>query len=1209
MNEETHQLPIEPDLEARIVALVLGEASDFETEELERLIKSRPELAAFKREMEEVSSLLREVGAGEELPGSDWGLPSERRQVVLDAIQGKVATAANDASEAVVSEPSRFRRRRWISFAEAVVATAIIAVMIGLLLPATQMARESARRLAKTEAIANESGVAKSADIAPAFEPMADAATSSASESSYGFFLGTEGRKSGSLAVDSQQDPTSVLSQIQDSLAAQLPPSNPDSVRFSLPPASGAPATNAPQPNVTFDGSLQALTNSIDKNGQEWTDGGAFGMISDGSSNSMSYSVILPEPAVDPQLVVQPEIERFGRPGVSSNGSTALYSTPGVDSGKPGSVENLEGKPAGEVPLGLPALESYENGRGDYRQPAPADRSTPNVAGLALSERAEAAGAEPNTPSMPGQPLDDFSAKQNAPPSAAAPMISGYRNQTGDPANATLGNGQEDWSRGRDAAGLVETDAMAGEANLDKSIAPPGGPPSDTSGAPGGGGGRMGGGVGGGMGGSGGPPGGMKGRRGSRGGMDGSGGVGGGQFGVEGFAGGAPRSESGEAEGGDYIDRQSGQSNNGDAKDQPISGGKETAPSDSAEQGQIAPAKPQSAARGVDVDQPTDLKSELDVLTKELAEQEGETTRGDLLGLYDGSQNELLRKKYDRVPLLEEQKKEVVDEKPREKLAPPVETEFEAKNGYIILNDGRQQSQAEYDKLMDNAGGEPQKREGQAGDDSKKLKGFADREDAEDWEEPLAKSLETEERETVRRKSAFGRAPSNAPSAGLNETNATAEAFSTFSLHVSDVSFKLALDALARGQWPEAAKIRIEEFVNAFDYGDPLPCSDDKVACVVEQSIHPFIQQRNILRVSMRTSAEGRAQSTPLRLTLVLDNSGSMERIDRQQAVRRALSLLAQQLSPHDQVTLISFARQPRLLAENVPGAAAGKLVEMLGQLPSEGGTNIEAALKLAFEKANSQQAPGVQNRVVLLTDGAVNLGNADPESLSKMVESMRSAGIAFDAAGISAEGLNDEVLEALTRKGDGRYYLLDGEESSGGRFAQQIAGALRPSASNVKVQIEFNPRRVGQYKLLGFEKHILQQQDFRNDAVDAAEMAAAEAGVAVYQVEAKPDGEGDIGSVSVRFRDLATGQMVEQRWPIPYEPNATRPDQASASLRLATAAAMLAARLRGEPLGDTVDLRALSDLVAGLPEQQQLNPRVQELKLMIEQARQLSQQ
>ena len=441
---------------------------------------------------------------------------------------------------------------------------------------------------------------------------------------------------------------------------------------------------------------------------------------------------------------------------------------------------------------------------------------------------------------------------------------------------------------------------------------------------------------------------------------------------------------------------------------------------------------------------------------------------------------------------------------------------------------------------------------------------------------------------------------------GLDETSAVDEAFSTFSLHVSDVSFKLARAALAGGQWPEAAKIRIEEFVNAVDYGDPMPSQSEKVACVLEQSVHPFLQQRNLLRVGLRTAASGRASTTPLRLTLLLDNSGSMERPDRRQTVRRAFDLLTQQLNPTDQVTLISFARQPRLLADQVSGATSEQLVQLVADLPSEGGTNIEAALQLAFEKAQEQQVDGAQNRIVLLTDGAVNLGDADPASLARTITAMRNTGIAFDAAGISADGLNDEVLEALTRQGDGRYYLLDSVESAGEGFARQIAGALRPSAKNVKVQVEFNPRRVGRYKLLGFEKHRLEQEDFRNDSVDAAEMAAAEAGVAVYQLEVRADGEGDIGSVSVRFRDLSSGQMVENRWPIPYEAHTPRLDQSPPALRVAASAALLAAKLRGEPLGDTVDLRALSELIAGLPVQHRSTDRVQQLQGMIQQARQI---
>ncbi len=438
----------------------------------------------------------------------------------------------------------------------------------------------------------------------------------------------------------------------------------------------------------------------------------------------------------------------------------------------------------------------------------------------------------------------------------------------------------------------------------------------------------------------------------------------------------------------------------------------------------------------------------------------------------------------------------------------------------------------------------------------------------------------------------------------LDEQSATKEAFSTFSLHVSDVSFKLAQSALGQGQWPEAAKIRIEEFVNALDYHDPLPSGHQKVACRVEQAIHPFLMQRNLLRVSMRTAATGRSQNTPLRLTLLLDNSGSMERPDRRQAVLRAFQTLTGQLNAADQVTLISFASTPRLLADKVPGNQGETLMQIIENLPSEGGTNIEAALLLAREKATEQQLAGAQNRVVLLTDGAVNLGNANPDSLAKLVTQLRDAGIAFDAAGISAQDLNDEVLEALTRQGDGRYYLLNSAEAAGEHFASQIAGALRPSAKNVKVQVEFNPKRVGRYKLLGFEKHRLNKEDFRNDQVDAAELAAAEAGVALYQFEIKPNGSGDVGSVSVRFQDLSTGQMIERRWPILYESNTPRLEQAQASMQLAASAALFAAKLSGGPLADSVDLAHLQNLLSNLSEQCANQPRVQQLRTMIEQAK-----
>ncbi len=437
------------------------------------------------------------------------------------------------------------------------------------------------------------------------------------------------------------------------------------------------------------------------------------------------------------------------------------------------------------------------------------------------------------------------------------------------------------------------------------------------------------------------------------------------------------------------------------------------------------------------------------------------------------------------------------------------------------------------------------------------------------------------------------------PKALPDETITAAEPFSTFSLNVADVSFKLAKQALLeKGRWPDAAKVRTEEFVNAFNYGDAAPRRGEPVACAVEQSAHPFLQQRNLLRVGMKTASVGR--STPLRLTVLLDNSGSMEREDREASVLAAMQVLAAQLGPQDVISLVGFARQPRLLADRITGDKAGQLVRIVANTPSEGGTNLEEALRLARTLAQRQHKEGAQDRVVLITDGVANLGNTVPEELAREIETMRQQGIAFDACGVGAEGLNDEILEALTRKGDGRYYFLNRAEDADSGFAKQLAGALSPAAKNVKVQVKFNPRRVTRYRLLGFEKHRLNKEDFRNDKVDAAEMAAEEAGNAVYQIQVNPEGEGEVGEVFVRFLDMSTGRMVERSWPLPYEPKAKAFDQAAPSMQLAGTAAMLGEKLHGTDAG-SVRFSMIAKTLGQLRGHYAADPKVQDLVRMCE--------
>jgi secreted protein with Ig-like and vWFA domain len=448
--------------------------------------------------------------------------------------------------------------------------------------------------------------------------------------------------------------------------------------------------------------------------------------------------------------------------------------------------------------------------------------------------------------------------------------------------------------------------------------------------------------------------------------------------------------------------------------------------------------------------------------------------------------------------------------------------------------------------------------------------------------------------------------PAPPPPVTIEEVSAAQEAVSTFSLHVSDVSFKLALAALASGTWPDRATIRPEEFYNAFDYGDPATAASEKISCRIEQAAHPFAQQRNLVRIALRVPATGRGAGQPLHLTVLLDTSGSMERPDRRATVRSALATLVGLLGPADRLTLVGFARQPRLLAEALDGNHANQALALLDRTPAEGGTNLEEALKLGGELARRQFLATAQNRIVLLTDGAANLGDADPDRLSAAVEALRAQRIAFDACGVGLDGLDDTILEALTRKGDGRYYVLNSPDSADAGFARQLAGALRPAAENVKVQVRFNPARVGHYRLVGFEKHRLREEDFRNDAVDAAELAAEEAAVAVYEIEAKPQGEGEVGEVFVRFRDAATKEMVERSWTLPYEARAAAFDRASPSLQLAGTAAMLAEKIRGGPAGDRVELDALTPIVNALCGRHPDDKRLQELATMFAQMRRL---
>jgi Mg-chelatase subunit ChlD len=438
------------------------------------------------------------------------------------------------------------------------------------------------------------------------------------------------------------------------------------------------------------------------------------------------------------------------------------------------------------------------------------------------------------------------------------------------------------------------------------------------------------------------------------------------------------------------------------------------------------------------------------------------------------------------------------------------------------------------------------------------------------------------------------------------EILASSNAFSTFAMNVSDVSFKFAAASLQNGQLPDTASIRSEEFINAFDYRDPEAAPGQAMAFLSERARYPFAHNRDLLRFSIKAAAAGRQSGRALNLVLLLDTSGSMERADRVDIIREALRVLAAQLQPQDTVSVVTFARTARLWADGVAGDQAGQTLEKVGGITPEGGTNLEEAMRLAYATARRHYLASGLNRVVLLTDGAANLGNLDPGALEAQVETQRKQGIALDCFGIGWEDFNDVLLEDLSSHGDGRYAFLNSPEDAAKDFAAKLAGALQVAAADLKVQVEFNPQRVIAYRQIGYARHQLTKEQFRDNSVAAGEIAAQEAGNALYTIETNPRGDGPIATVHVRYRVPGTQDYREQSWEVPYTGSAPTLDHASPAMRLAAAASAFSEWLAASPYAQEVTPGQLLKLMSGVPEIYGADDRPKQLETMILEARRL---
>jgi Ca-activated chloride channel homolog len=388
---------------------------------------------------------------------------------------------------------------------------------------------------------------------------------------------------------------------------------------------------------------------------------------------------------------------------------------------------------------------------------------------------------------------------------------------------------------------------------------------------------------------------------------------------------------------------------------------------------------------------------------------------------------------------------------------------------------------------------------------------------------------------------------------------------STFGLDVDTASYTMARSYLRRGDLPPADAIRVEEFVNFFDYGDPAPRRHD-FAVVAEGAPSPFAATARtyLLRFALKGREVSAVDRKPAVLTFVVDVSGSMDRENRLELVKQALRLLVGQLGEGDAVGLVIYGSHGQVLLQ--PTGDHARVLAAVDRLQPEGSTNAEEGLRLAYDVARRNFRPGAINRLILCSDGVANVGATGPESILARVAGEAERGVELTTVGFGMGNYNDVLMEQLADRGDGNYAYVDDLDAARRVFVENLTGTLETIAADAKVQVEFAPRQVQSYRLLGYENRDIADRDFRNDAVDAGEIGAGHQVTALYEVKLR-DGapsRGTLATLRLRYRSKASGKIVEDAVELDHGDLTGDWRRASHGLRMAAVAAEFAEILKG---------------------------------------------
>ncbi len=440
---------------------------------------------------------------------------------------------------------------------------------------------------------------------------------------------------------------------------------------------------------------------------------------------------------------------------------------------------------------------------------------------------------------------------------------------------------------------------------------------------------------------------------------------------------------------------------------------------------------------------------------------------------------------------------------------------------------------------------------------------------------------------------------------GVNPTVEAAEQpVSTFSVDTDTAAYTLARGYLEQGHLPEPAAVRVEEFVNRFDYGDAPP-EEGPFAVYAEAFPSPNRRGFHVLRVALKGKQISVLERAPANLVFVIDISGSMKTGGRLGLVKRALGLLVEQLDANDRVAIAVYGSTARALLPSTPASEREAILGAIEALQPEGSTNAQAGLELGYALAREGLHPEGINRVILCSDGVANAGLTDPEGLSRSLRPHVEAGIPLTTIGFGMGNYNDVLMEQLAQRADGQYFYVDRLAQARRVFVEQLTGTLQTIARDVKVQLAFDPARVERYRLLGYENRRLEARDFADDRVDAGEIGAGHSVSALYEVKLA-EGTGPFATLRLRYKAPQGGpsELVE----VPLSGELVRADYQSASggARLALIAAAFAEKLRGAYWVRNLPWSAVLAQHSTLDARLRAREEVRELRSLIEKAARL---